>query len=120
MYWIEICTDGSYVIDGQEYPLLAEGIEQQEPVYDESSMSDSLEISIPFELETEHGLFAWEVDVIEYRALDVASFLGYRITEYPSTVFLKDEVMFRIQDGWANPRQPSLDLKPRMTKMRLA
>lgn len=119
MYWIEICTDGSYVHNGQEYPLLAEGIEQCESFNGERAANDWEKVIIPFEIETEHGVFVWEVELIEYLELGVTSLLGYRITQYPDEVLLKDEVMFRIQDGWAYPKQPALDLKPRMTKMRL-
>ena len=119
MYWIEICTDGSYVINGQEYPLLSEGIEEHESSDGERSGNDWAKSIIPFELETEHGVFVWEVEIIEYLGRDVASLLGYRITEYPDHVLLKDEVMFRMQDGWAYPKEPTLDLKPKVTKMRL-
>ncbi|MDF5962606.1 hypothetical protein P4117_27285 [Pseudomonas aeruginosa] len=119
MYWIEICTDGSYVVDGQEFPLLSEGIEQLESNDGERSGSDWVKYSTPFELETEHGVFVWEVQLIEYLKLSVVSLLGSRIIKYPNHVLLKDEVMFRIQDGWAYPKEPTLDLKPQVTKIRL-
>ncbi|MDF5979461.1 hypothetical protein P4114_21345 [Pseudomonas aeruginosa] len=45
MYWIEICTDGSYVVDGQEFPLLSEGIEQLESNDGERSGSDWVKYS---------------------------------------------------------------------------
>lgn len=119
MYWIEICSDGSYVFGGQEYALPAEGIEQYESAIGDRSGGDRVKVNVPFGVETEHGYFAWEVELIEYLELGVTSLLGSRITAYPDDVLLKDEVMFQIQDGWAYPKQPTLDLKPRMTKMRL-
>lgn len=119
MYWIEAGNDGSYVFEGQEYPLLSEGIEELEGYEGERSGNDWAKVVHCFQLETEHGVFGWEVELIEYLELNVTSFLGYSITEFPSNVLLKDEVTFHIQDGWAYPREPALDLKRRTTKMRL-
>jgi ribosomal protein L16/L10AE len=119
MYWIEICNDGSYMAGGQEYPILADGIVERESYDGERSGNDWAKITIPFRIETAHGVFAWEVEVIEYLERDVTSLLGYRITEYPDHVLLKDEVAFRIQDGWAYPKETTLDLQPQVTKMRL-
>ncbi len=116
MYWIEICNDGSYVHEGVEYPLPVDNIEIMES---QSVEGTDNEFVIPFEIETEHGVFAWEVDIIEYVEIEAASLLGSRITQYPGNVYLKDEVIFRMQDGWLSVRQPTLDMKPRMTKMRL-
>lgn len=120
MYWIEICSDGSYLNGGEQYPIMAEGIEQHESVDGERSGNDWAKTIIPFAIETQHGIFAWEVEIIEYLELEVTSFLGYRITEYPEQVLLKDEVMFRIQDGWAYPKEPKLDLQQKVHKMRFA
>lgn len=119
MYWIEICNDGSYVIGDQVHPLPAEGIEEYESYNGERSGNEWVKITVPFGIETEHGVFAWEVEIIEYLEREVSSLLGHRITEYPDQVLLKDEVMFRIQEGWAYPKERTLDLKPRVTKMRL-
>jgi len=119
MFWIEICNDGSYVTGGQEYPILADGIVERESYDGERSGNDWAKITIPFRIETEHGVFVWEVEVIEYLEREVTSLLGYRITEYPDHILLKDEVTFRIQDGWAYPKETTLDLQPQVTKMRL-
>ena len=116
MYWIEICTDGSYVHSGQEYPLPVDDIERMES---QSAEDADDEFIIPFQLKTEHGVFVWEVEIIDYVEIGAASLLGSRITRYPDNVFLKDEVIFRMQDGWLSLEQPALDMKPRMTKMRL-
>ncbi|MCR8661683.1 hypothetical protein NVV81_04825 [Pseudomonas carnis] len=119
MYWVEICTDGSYVIDGEEHPLLAEGIQQLESYEVERSGDDWAKVILLFGIETQHGDFAWEVEIIEYLERGVTSFLGYRITQHPEQVYLKDEVMFSIQDGWAYPKEPTIDLQPKVHKMRL-
>lgn len=119
MYWVEICTDGSYVIDGEEHPLLAEDIQQLESYDVERSGDDWAKVILLFGIETQHGDFAWEVEIIEYLERGVTSFLGYRITQYPEQVYLKNEVMFSIQDGWAYPKEPTLDLQPKVHKMRL-
>lgn len=103
MYWIEICTDGSYVYDGQEYPLFSEGIEQLEGGEFERSGNDWAKILIPFEIETAHGFFHWDVEIIEYFEMGVASFLGASIKSFPAHIILKEEVTFTLQDGWLNP-----------------
>lgn len=118
MYWIEICTDGSYVADGVEHVLQAEGIEQLESYDSERSGNNWAKTTIPFGIETQHGAFAWEVEIIEYLERGVTSLLGYTITDYPDGVLLKDEVMFRIQDGWAYPKETVPD-HPKASKMRL-
>lgn len=107
MYWIEIRNDGSYLYEGQEYPLLSDGIVQQESCILEPRGDDWARIIVPFELETEHGVFTWDVEIIEYIALGVTSFLGMEITDYPDGVILKEEVRFRVQDGWAYPNGPT-------------
>lgn len=119
MYWIEICTDGSYVIDGGEYPLLAEGVQQFESHDGGRSGDDWAKVVLHFGIETQHGAFAWEVEIIEYLKRGVTSLLGYRIAHYPEQVLLKDEVIFSIQDGWMYPKEPTLDLQPKAHKMRL-
>lgn len=106
MYWIEICTDGSYEADGVEYPLRAEEIEQLESKEGERCGNDWEKAIIPFGIKTLHGYFAWEIEIIEYLERGVTSFLGYAISEYPKGVLLKDEIVFRIQDGWAYPKDP--------------
>lgn len=106
MYWIEICNDGSYLYQGKEFPLLAEGIVEQESCSQERSGNDWEKIVVPFELETKHGLFTWDVEIIEYLELGVTSFLAMRITGFPSNVILKEDVGFRLQDGWAYPKKP--------------
>lgn len=111
MYWIEVCTDGSYVYDGQEYAVSIEGIEQLEGVEIERSGNDWAKIVIPFEIETAHGVFSWDVEIIEYMELGVTSFLGASINGYPSDVILKDEVTFTLQDGWAYPSKKPPRLK---------
>lgn len=119
MYWVEICSDGSYVIGDQEFPILAEGIVESESYEGERSGNDWIKFTIPFSLETEHGFFAWEVKAIEYLEHEVTSLLGYQITDFPHHVLLKDEVTFCIQDGWAHPKETKLHLRPPVTKMRL-
>lgn len=119
MFWIEICNDGSYVADGKEYPILTDGIVQRESRDGERSGNDWAKITLPFSIETEHGVFTWEVEVIEYLEREVTSLLGYRIAEHPDHVLLKEEVTFRIQDGWAYPKETTLDLQLQLTKMRL-
>ncbi|WP_180988371.1 hypothetical protein [Pseudomonas protegens] len=47
-----------------------------------------------------------------------SSYLGYSIKELPKNMALEEEVTFSLQDGWLNPTKPTLDLKPRMAKMR--
>ncbi|MDY2564051.1 hypothetical protein SON66_12330 [Pseudomonas syringae] len=108
MYWIEICTDGSYESDGVEYPLRAEEIEQLESKEGERSGNDWEKAIIPFAIETLHGYFSWEVEIIEYLERGVTSLLGYTVAECPNGVLLKDEIVFRIQDGWAYPKDPAL------------
>lgn len=103
MYWIEICTDGSYVYDGQEYSLPSDGIVQLGGSELERSGNRWAKVAIPFELETVHGLFHWDVEIIEYLELGVTSFLGAKIKSYPAEIVLKDEVTFSLQDGWLNP-----------------
>lgn len=105
MYWVEIYTDGSYVYGEQEYVISTEGIIQLEAQEFERSGNDWAKIRIPFEIETLHGLFAWDVEVIEYFEKDVASFLGASIRSYPADIFLKEEVTFTLQDGWLNPKK---------------
>jgi len=105
MYWIEICTDGSYVYGEREYPIPCEGIVQLEANEPERSGNEWAKIIIPFEIETDHGYFYWEVEIIEYFEKDVASYLGASIKRYPADVFLKDEVTFTLQDGWLSPKR---------------
>ena len=105
MYWIEICTDGSYVYGEKEYFISTEGIVELEADEFERSGNNWAKIRIPFEMETPHGLFTWDVEIIEYFEKDVASFLGAVISSFPADVFLKDEVTFRLQDGWLNPKR---------------
>lgn len=105
MYWVEICTDGSYVYDEKEFFIPSDGIVQLEGYELERSGNDWAKITIPFEIETAHGVFNWDVEIIEYFEKDVASYLGASIKGYPAGVFLKDEVTFRLQDGWLNPKK---------------
>lgn len=107
MYWIEVRNDGSYLYEGQEHTLLSEGIVQQESCILEPTGDDWARIIVPFELETEHGVFTWDVEIIEYITLGVTSFLGMKITDFPAGVILKEEVRFRVQDGWAYPKGPT-------------
>lgn len=107
MYWIEVRNDGSYLYEGKEYPLFSDGMVQQESCTLEPRGDDWARIIVPFELETEHGLFTWDVEIIEYMMLGVTSFLGMEITDFPTGVILKEEVRFRVQDGWAYPKGPA-------------
>lgn len=112
MHWVEIRTDGSYVYEGQEFPLLTEGIEQHEATETERYGTEWAKTEIPFYLETPHGSFGWIVEIIEYFELGVASYVGASICTFPAKVFLKEEVTFTLQDGWDSPLKPILDLKP--------
>jgi hypothetical protein len=112
MYWIEICTDGSYLLGNEEHSLPLESLEALDSHESERSGDEWAKIVLPYQLVTEHGVFIWEVEIIEYMQLDVASFLGYSLKEYPKSVTLKDEVTFCLQDGWLNPAKSTLDLKP--------
>ncbi|MCP1510446.1 hypothetical protein J2Y83_000573 [Pseudomonas marginalis] len=101
MYWIERGADGSYLHDGREYPLLTENLVGLDSYEVERSENDWVRIVFPFELETEHGSFAWDVEIIEYLKIDAASLIGFMISSFPTGVILKDEVELRLQDGWA-------------------
>ncbi|WP_223526702.1 hypothetical protein [Pseudomonas sp. BF-B-26] len=103
MYWIEICTDGSYMRDGQEHCLPLESVEALDSHESERLGNEWAKIVLPYQLETEHGVFLWQVEIIEYLQLGVTSFLGYSLKEFPEDVVLKEEVTFCLQDGWANP-----------------
>lgn len=105
MYWIEICTDGSYVYAEREYTIPCDGVLELEGHELERSGNEWAKIIIPFEIETVHGRFNWEVEIIEYFEKDVASYLGASIKGYPADVFLKDEITFTLQDGWLNPKK---------------
>lgn len=122
MYWIEVGSDGSYVAGGVEYPIQADRIELQESYDGERSGDTWAKTITPFVIETPHGEFHWEVEIIEYLEMGVASLLGYAITGFPSGVLLKDEVVFRLQDGWEYPsKSNTIDLKqknaPRLKKI---
>lgn len=110
MYWIEICTDGSYLLDHQEFRISTESLEEQGFHESERFGNDWVRIVSTFQAETDHGTFSWEVEFIEYLELGVASFIGFSLKEFPAEVVLKDEVTFRLQDGWLNPPRP----KPRL------
>lgn len=101
MYWIERGADGSYLHEGVEYALSTENIVELESYETQRSEDDWVRIVFPFELETEHGTFTWDVEIIEYLKLDGASLVGFEITNFPANVVLKDEVELRLQDGWA-------------------
>jgi len=100
MYWVEIEADGRYIYDGQEYPIPVDDVQEFESYESERFGNDWAKIVIPFLLETEHGNFKWEIEVIEYLKLNVTSFLGFSLKELPSEIILKEEVVFRLQDGW--------------------
>ncbi|UQS13312.1 hypothetical protein [Pseudomonas sp. HS6] len=118
MYWIEICNDGSYVSEGVEYSLQANDIEIHGSYDGARSGDDWAKSIIPFGIATPHGDFTWEVEIIEYLKKGVTSFIGYALTAYPDGVLLKEEVMFRIQDGWAYPNETDPQ-RPSASKMRL-
>lgn len=100
MYWIERGADGSYLHEDREYPLLTENLVELDSYESERSENDWVRIVFPFELETEHGIFAWDVEIIEYLKLGVASLIGFAISNFPANVILKDEIELRLQDGW--------------------
>lgn len=110
MYWIEICTDGSYLWNHQEFSISTESLEVADTCESARSGNDWARIVTTFQAETEHGVFSWDVEIIEYLELGVASFIGYSLTHFPEGVVLKDEVTFQLQDGWLNPPRP----KPRL------
>ncbi|EMP3662892.1 hypothetical protein ACM75Y_23295 [Pseudomonas aeruginosa] len=105
MYWIERCADGSYIHGGIEYPLPTDALEELEAYEIERSGDAWAKVIIPFSLETVHGWFRWDVQIIEYPKLGVTSLVGFEITDFPSDVILKDELILRLQDGWAFPNQ---------------
>ncbi|MEB2855527.1 hypothetical protein VKY20_07910 [Pseudomonas atacamensis] len=105
MYFIEACTDGSYVYGGREFLISSEAIEKLDDVESARSGNEWAKIIFTFSAETVHGVFSWEVEIIEYFEMDVASFLGASIKDYPADVILKDEVTFTLQDGWLNPKK---------------
>lgn len=103
MYWIEMEEDGSYIYNGQEYLIPIDDIQELESHESERHGNEWAKIITPFELETEHGRFTWEIQIIEYFDMNVVSFLGFTLTELPSQIILKEEITFRIQDGWISP-----------------
>ncbi len=105
MYFIEASTDCSYIYGGREFLISNEAIEQLEGVESARLGNEWAKIVFTFFAETVHGAFRWEVEIIEYFEMDVASFLGASIKDYPSDVILKDEVTFTLQDGWLNPKK---------------
>lgn len=112
MYWIEICTDGSYVIGGQESPS-AEGIEKHESYDGERSGND-------WAFRDRNRAWRFCLGSGAHQSIwSERSPASWATESHRDHVLLKDEVMFRIQDGWAYPKEPTLDLKPRVTKMRL-
>ncbi len=101
MYWIERGADGSYLHEGTEYPILAERLVALDSYTTERYENEWEKMVFPFELETEHGFFEWHIEIIEYLNQGVASLIGFRINNFPTSVILKDEVELRLQDGWA-------------------
>lgn len=100
MFWIERCADGSYLFQGNEYPLPVESIEQFDAYEIDNSGNEGVRIVYPFELQTEHGCFKWVFVIIEYVEQSTASFVGFEITDFPAGIQLKDELELRLQDGW--------------------
>lgn len=102
MYWIEICSDGSYMYDGKEHSLPSQNLEALEGHEYERHGNEWAKIALPYQIETQHGRFVWQVEIIEYFRLGATSFLGYSLKEFPKNVALKEEVTFCLQDGWTH------------------
>ncbi|MDL5600511.1 hypothetical protein QS468_47930 [Bacillus subtilis] len=101
MHWVEICNDGGYEVDGEKYRLLADDIQPLEVEEFERAKDDSwVKYTHPFCLETEHGEFHWDVDLIEYVEPAGATLLGFTMTRLPPDVVLTEEISFRLHDGW--------------------
>ena len=100
MYWIEICTNGSYIHAGKEHFISLEGIQSLESYETVRSDREWARIILPFRFDTNLGTFLWEVEIIEYLQLGVASYIGQSLIVFPDQVILKDEVTFCLQDGW--------------------
>lgn len=101
MYWVEVCNDAIYWANGQEHTIPGDSLIQIGATDGEYSADHkSSRFSYLYEVETEHGDFSWEVEIIEYLEPAGATMLGFTTTEFPSGVVIKEPITFQLQDGW--------------------
>jgi len=106
MPWLDCCSDGRYRVADRSYILEADALIAEEQIHIKTAPDDSREgITLyPFSLETEHGLFRWHVEVIDYYLPAGQTMKGFSLTEVPAGVIVTDPLMFVLHNGW-NPHQ---------------
>lgn len=100
MHWVEVCSDGIYWVNGEEHTIPVDSIVQIGVTDSQHCANRSAHYSYLFHVETEHGDFSWEVEVVEYLEPAGATMTGFSTTQIPPGIILKDTVTFQLQDGW--------------------
>lgn len=106
MPWLECCSDGRYRVAERTYILEADALIAEDEIQIKAAQ-DETDAGItlyPFSLETEHGVFRWHVEVIEYHRPDGQTIKGFSLTEFPDGVIVTDQLMFIMHNGWTRQR----------------
>ncbi|MGB9669940.1 MAG: hypothetical protein ACPLXR_02110 [Halothiobacillaceae bacterium] len=104
MPWLECCSDGRYRVAERTYILEADALIAEDEIQIKAAQDETGEgITLyPFSLETEHGVFRWHVEVIQYYRPSGETMKGFSLTESPQGVVITDQVMFVLYNGWRN------------------
>ena len=95
---IDCCCDGVYFVAGHYYILdaLKCYADSEESIGQENAPHGHRYTSHTLSMATEHGLFRWRVELIEYQVPRWKAIRGYSLTASPPGVVIVEQPMFTL------------------------